>query len=391
MSYCLNSNCPKPQNPEESKFCLACGTELLLKNRYRALKPRGLGGCSRTFKALDQERKHPCAIKLFLLSPEQDQEATELFKQEALQLYELGKHEQIPEFYAHFEQNHRLYLVQEFIDGLNLREEIEQQGTKSESQIREMLVDLLPVLQFIHQQGVIHRDIKPANIMRRRSDGKFVLIDFGVAKRITATVLLGKETMIGTLGYAPAEQLESGNAYPNSDLYALGATCIHLLTGKHPFELYNPIKGCINWRENLPQKQKISPKLGKILDKLIQPFTKDRYQSANQVLEDLNQPEIAPKITFPVIIPYSASVRYPTQSVLGKLLISKRGVDCTRLRNLIAARKRTEEKTHKKILAVLRQKRQGYLNNENSKKFSYQKLHTLSRRWTRFGLKTFAE
>jgi len=385
MSYCLNSNCPKPQNPEESKFCLACGTELLLKNRYRALKPRGLGGCSKTFKALDQKRKHPCAIKLFLLSPEQDQEATELFKQEALQLYELGKHEQIPEFYAHFEQNNRLYLVQEFIDGLNLREEIEQQGTKSESQIREMLLDLLPVLQFIHQRGVIHRDIKPANIMRRRSDGKFILIDFGVAKRIMATVLLGKETMIGTLGYAPAEQLESGTAYPNSDLYALGATCIHLLTGKHPFELYDPIKGCLNWRENLPQQPKISSQLEKILDKLIQPFTKDRYQSANQVLQALNQPEIATKITVPVIIPDSACVRYPSQGVLGKLLTSEKGFDCTRLRNLIAARKPTEDKIHKKILEVLRQKQLG------SAKFSYQKLYTLSRRWTRFGLKAAVE
>ena len=193
MSHCLNPDCSKPLNPDDAKFCLACGTKLLLKDRYRALKPLGRGGYSRTFEAVDQHRlNHPCVIKLFLLPPEQDQKATELFNQEAVRLYELGKHDQIPELYAHFEQDSRLYLVQEFIDGQTLLDELEDRGEAGSSpyqgeQIRGILADLLSVLQFIHDKGVIHRDIKPANIMRRHSDGKLILIDFGVAKLATGT------------------------------------------------------------------------------------------------------------------------------------------------------------------------------------------------------------
>src|SRR4028119_149787 len=108
MSYCLNLNCSKPQNPNNAKFCLRCGTKLLLKDRYRAIQPLSSGGCSRTFEALDQDRlNHPCVIKLFMLPPEQDQKATELFNQEAVRLYELGKHNQITDLYAHFELDNR--------------------------------------------------------------------------------------------------------------------------------------------------------------------------------------------------------------------------------------------------------------------------------------------
>lgn len=299
MSYCLNPDCPKPQNPDDAKFCVTCGTKLLLKDRYRATELLGRGGCSKTFKAVDQDRlNHPCVIKLFMLPPDQDQKATELFSQEAVRLYELGKHDQIPELYAHFELDNRLYLVQEFIDGENLLDELEDRQSLSsaaypESDIREILAGVLPVLKFIHEQGVIHRDIKPANIMRRGSDGKLILIDFGVAKQATGQVAAGKGTMIGTLGYAPAEQLQCGEAYPASDLYALGATCIHLLTGTHPFKLYNPLEGCWIWREHLPDGIAISPEVEEILDKLLKILLKDRYQSADEVLAALCQPEIA--------------------------------------------------------------------------------------------------
>lgn len=291
MSYCLNLDCPKPQNPDDAKFCLTCGTKLLLKDRYRATKPLGRGGYSRTFAALDQDRlNHPCVIKLFMMPPDQDRKATELFNQEAVRLYELGKHAQIPEFYAHFEQNNRLYLVQEFIDGQTLFDELEDRVTAEgtlyqESEIQDILNDLLPVLHFIHQQGVIHRDIKPANIIRRRRDSRLILIDFGVAKQATVKAFVEQGTMIGTLGYAPAEQLQFGEAYPASDLYALGATCIHLLTGIQPFNLYNSFAGCWSWRKNMPSATTISPKLEDILNKLLQVLVKDRYQTVHEVLK----------------------------------------------------------------------------------------------------------
>lgn len=382
MSYCLNSNCPKPQNPDDANFCLTCGTKLLLKDRYRAIQALGRGGFCRTFKALDQDRlNHPCVVKLFMLPPEQDQKATDLFNQEAVRLYELGKHDQITDLYAHFELDNRLYLVQEYIDGETLLDELEDRGAPTyapykEHEIREILADLLPVLQFIHDQGVIHRDIKPANIMRRYSDGKLVLIDFGVAKAKQATGLglIGQGTMIGTLGYAPAEQLQAGAAYPASDLYALGTTCVHLLTGMHPFNLYNPLEGCLMWRENLPEGTSVSPHLGEILDSLLKNLVKDRYQSAEQVIQALN----------------SDSVDYsPQMSTLH--LATEKGVDYTRLRDLLAAGKwkQADEETRQRMLEVMGQQQRGYLDNEDVEKFPCKDLRTINKLWVHYSNERF--
>lgn len=370
MSYCLNSDCPRPQNADDAKFCITCGTKLLLKDRYRAIKPLGTGGCGQTYKAIDHDRlNHPCVIKLFLLPPEQDWKATELFNQEAVRLYDLGKHDQIPELYAHFEQDNRLYLVQEFIDGQTLWDELEGQGLPiyrqdKEGQIRSLLADLLPVLKFIHDQGVIHRDIKPANIMRRYIDGKVTLIDFGVAKQATGALLVGKGTMIGTLGYAPAEQLQSGEAYPASDLYALGATCIHLLTGMHPFNIYNALEARLMWREHLLTGIRISSQLAEILDKLVQHLVKDRYQSANDVLRDLN----------PTAVHFSAQ---------GVSLASEKGIDYTRLRDLLAAGnwKGANEETRQKMLEVMGQQQRDYLDNEDIQSFPCTDLRTINELW----------
>ncbi len=382
MSYCLNSNCPKPQNPDNANFCLTCGTKLLLKDRYRATQALGRGGSSRTFKAVDQDRlNHPCVIKLFMLPPEQDEKATDLFNQEAVRLYELGKHNQITDLYAHFELDNRLYLVQEFVDGETLLDELEDKRAQArasyqEKEIREILAGLLPVLQFIHGQGVIHRDIKPANIMRRRNDGKLILIDFGVAKakQATGTGLVGQGTMIGTLGYAPAEQLQSGAAYPASDLYALGATCIHLLTGMHPFNLYNPLEGCLMWREYMPDGTTVSLQLGEILDNLLKSLVKERYQSALEVLQDLK----------------SAPV-HPAQNRLSVPLESERGIDYTKLRDLLAAGKwqEADDETRQKMLEVMGQEERGYLNNEDIEKFPSKDFCTINNLWVHYSSDRF--
>ncbi len=385
MIHCLTPDCPRPQNPADAKFCLSCGTKLLLKDRYRATKLLGRGGSSRTFEAVDQDRlNHPCVIKLFLPPPDQDQKATELFNQEAVRLYELGKHDQIPDLYAHFEQDQRLYLVQESIDGQTLLDELEDRSkqidsTYQESEIRELLADLLPVLKFIHEQGVIHRDIKPANIMRRYSDGKLVLIDFGVAKQSTGTALDGHGTMIGTLGYAPAEQFQSGAAYRASDLYALGATCIHLLTGTHPFQLYNPLDGCLLWQEHLPKDKAISPQLAGILDKLLKVLVKDRYQSVDEVLQDLIPLEIATMLINPLS---------PT---LGVALESERGINYTKLRDLLATQKWEEanEETRQKMLEVMGQQERGYLDNQDIEKFPCKDLRTINDLWVYYSNKCF--
>jgi serine/threonine protein kinase len=289
MSYCLNPACRNPQNPSDTKFCLTCGTKLLLKDRYRAIKPIGQGGFGRTFLAVDEDKpsKPRCVIKQFYPQAQGTstvKKAVELFNQEAMRLDELGKHPQIPELLAYFTQDDRQYLVQEFIDGQNLAQELAQVGGFSESQIRQLLNDLLSVLQFVHSQQVIHRDIKPENIIRRSRDRKLVLVDFGASKVATANALNQTGTSIGSPEYVAPEQAR-GRASFASDIYSLGVTCIHLLTQRSPFDLYDINEDAWIWRQYLTSK--VSDSLGKILDKMLQTAPSRRYQSAEEVLKDL--------------------------------------------------------------------------------------------------------
>ncbi len=225
------------------------------------------------------------------------QKAIELFEREARQLQQLGKHDQIPTLSAYFEDNNQLYLVQEYIEGENLSELLEQQGVWNEQQVKDLLLSLLPVIEFIHQKNVIHRDIKPENIIRRREDGQFVLLDFGVAKELSKTVLSTQiGTQIGSLGYAPIEQMLGGEAYPASDLFSLGVTCFHLLTDVHPYELSlrQGYSWTGNWRTSL--KGSVSQELGKILDKLLQENIENRFSSVAEVLQALkNQSPVSPQ------------------------------------------------------------------------------------------------
>ncbi|MFE1747961.1 protein kinase [Coleofasciculus sp. H7-2] len=294
MSYCLNPACPNPQNPSDTKFCLTCGTKLLLKDRYRAIKPIGQGGFGRTFLAVDEDKpsKPRCVIKQFYPQAQGTstvKKAVELFNQEAMRLDELGKHPQIPELLAYFTQDDRQYLVQEFIDGQNLAQELAQVGAFSESQICQLLNDLLSVLQFVHSQQVIHRDIKPENIIRRSRDRKLVLVDFGASKVATANALNQTGTSIGSPEYVAPEQAR-GRASFASDIYSLGVTCIHLLTQRSPFDLYDINEDAWIWRQYLTSK--VSDSLGKILDKMLQTAPSRRYQSAEEVLKDLNPPSV---------------------------------------------------------------------------------------------------
>ncbi|MBW4593345.1 MAG: serine/threonine protein kinase [Brasilonema angustatum HA4187-MV1] len=306
MIYCLNPSCEKPQNPDGAYFCQSCGIQLIpqLRNRYRIIQPLGGGGFGRTFLTEDEDKLNEhCVVKQ--LAPQVQgtsalHKATELFQQEARRLQQLGEHPQIPTLYAYFKDDNYLYLVQQFIQGQTLREELRQQGLFGEEKIWELLNELLPVLKFVHEHQVIHRDIKPENIIRRSSeDGRkdLVLIDFGVAKQLTVTSLEHTGTVIGSYGYAPIEQMKYGSAYPASDLFSLGVTCFHLLTGIHPSGLYmeHGYGWVMHWRQYL--KSGISPKLDQVLDKLLQKDIEPRYQSADEVLQDLRQkqqPEVIP-------------------------------------------------------------------------------------------------
>jgi WD40 repeat protein/tRNA A-37 threonylcarbamoyl transferase component Bud32 len=300
MLCCLNPDCQDPLNADGSKYCQYCDTPLisLLRGHYRVIKLLSdEGGFGRTYLAEDVDKlNEECVVKQ--LAPKiQDasllRKAVELFKEEAKRLQQLGEHNQIPTLLAYFEQDNYLYLVQQFIDGQNLLKELQQQGTFSESKIRQLLLDLLPVFKFIHDRGVIHRDIKPQNIIRRQNDGQLVLIDFGASKQLSATVMMKTGTAIGSHGYTPIEQMQDGKAYPASDLFGLGATCFHLLTGIRPSQLWmeQGFSWVTSWRKYLHNSGNsliISrSKLGKVLDKLLKTDIQKRYQSADEVLSDL--------------------------------------------------------------------------------------------------------
>ncbi len=298
MSYCLNPDCPHPNNNGDPEQCQTCGVLLRLKGRYRALKPIGQGGFGRTFLAVDEgsgdrppddpiSQHSLCVIKQFL--PQQRLQVSEiaaLFQQEAMQLEALGKHPQIPKLFDYGSEGEQQFLIQQFIDGQNLAEELEERGTFNEANVRELLLSLLPVLKFIHDRRVIHRDIKPSNIIRDRADGTLVLVDLGAAKAATETALIRTGTVIGSAEFTAPEQAR-GKATFASDLYSLGVTCVHLLTHISPFDLYDTGDGRWVWRDFL--RQPVSDALARVLDKLIEPATKRRYQSAIEVVQDLQQ------------------------------------------------------------------------------------------------------
>ena len=322
MSYCLNPQCQKPRNPDGTKFCISCGLRLLLGDRYRPLKLLSQGGFGRTFLAIDECKpsKPYCAIKQFFpqnQSTDSSKKAAEMFRCEAIRLEELGHHPQIAELLAYFEQDRRQYLVQEYIEGQNLAAELAAKGAFNETQIRELLNDLLLVLRFVHEHNVIHRDIKPSNIIRRSCDRQLVLVDFGAAKLTTDLALELTGTVIGSAGYTPPEQL-LGKAVFASDLYSLGVTCIHLMTQTHPMNLFDVYEGTWVWRQYL--KHPVSEELGQIIDKLLERATKQRYQSIEVVLNDLNFYSIETPIsisTTPTVLANRGNYNHQTWKYIG--------------------------------------------------------------------------
>jgi WD40 repeat protein len=310
MTCCLNPACHNPPHSESTTFCSNCRFPLIvLRNRYRPIQLLGSGGFGKTYLAEDLDKLNEyCVIKQFaprVQGTAAINKATELFEQEARRLQQLGEHPQIPTLLAYFEEENNLYLVQQFINGQNLLAELKQQGTFNAEKISEVLLDLLNILKTVHQHKVIHRDIKPENIIRRSTDGKLVLIDFGISKQLTMSVTTNPGTIIGSPGYAPLEQMQDGKAYPASDLYSLGATCFHLLSGIHPWIMWEQegYGWVSSWRKHLQQPQ--SSELEKILDKLLQKDYQQRYQSAEEVLQD-----------FSSLLPSPSPVQ-PTQAVVG--------------------------------------------------------------------------
>jgi formylglycine-generating enzyme required for sulfatase activity len=298
FSFCPQPDCPQPNNAADANFCMGCGSELILGDRYRCLRLIGRGGFGRTFLAQDeyQPSKPRCVIKqLFPLDRSIQTQSVELFQQESNRLAQLGGHPQIPSLYKQFRQKKFEYIAQEFIDGDNLAQELTAKGkTFNEAEIRSLLTDLIPVLTFIHRAEVIHRDIKPENIIRRRTDGKLCLVDFGAAKYATVTALAKTGTTIGSAEYVAPEQAR-GKAIFASDLYSLGVTCLHLLTNVSPFDLFDTVTGEWIWRQYLYQNP-VGDELGQILDRMTPNLLKDRYSTSAEIFTALTKPNSTPLV-----------------------------------------------------------------------------------------------
>jgi serine/threonine protein kinase len=261
-----------------------------LDGRYKINRVLGQGGFGQTFLAEDTKRPgHPTCVVKYLMPARQDAKflnvARRLFETEAKILEALGQHSQIPQLLAYFEQNQQFYLVEQYIEGEPLSEELKADTRLSEVQVVEILEDVLEVLAFIHKHHVIHRDIKPSNIIRSKEDGLLVLIDFGAVKQMQETE--DQTIAIGTRGYAPPEQFH-GRPRPNSDIYALGMIGIQALTGISPQQLIeerDQKTDTLIWRH----LANVGDELARVLNKMVEYHGSDRYQSATEALEDLNR------------------------------------------------------------------------------------------------------
>jgi serine/threonine protein kinase len=267
--------------------------EYLVGGRYRIIREIGSGGFSKTYLAEDLEsvERSRCLIKQlqpqFSGNTAWQESIKRRFANEAIVQQRLGSHFQIPQLYAYFAENQQFYLVQEFVEGQELRQEIES-APLNQSQAIALLQDVLGILDFIHKNNVIHRDIKPSNLIRRKQDGKFVLIDFGAVKELSTLALNWQEQLVntqlvGTQGYMPPEQIIGKPTFA-SDIYALGRTVIYALTGKSPLEMEEAATGeLLNWQ----QYCQIIPELGNILHKMCSTKYEKRYHSVDEVLDDL--------------------------------------------------------------------------------------------------------
>lgn len=319
--HCTRPSCPKPTNhfsdlddPKvlktvQQKYCITCGMPLILVGRYLPERLLGKGGFGAAFLARDRytPTRRRCVVKQFQpsgnLTPDQMQLAQGLFEREAVVLEDLGhRHGQIPNLYAYFpltvpgqgsgsSQEEYFYLVQEFIDGQDLEQELAQNGPLSEKDVLDVFVAVLKVLTFVHDNGTIHRDIKPSNIMRHRN-GTLYLLDFGAVKQVAqqggGQGAGNKSTGIYSMGFAPPEQMSGGKVYPSTDLYALAVTCITLLTGKDASQLYDNYNNTWSWEQHTSAS--VSGHFANVLNRLLNTAPNQRYESAQATLDALLQP-----------------------------------------------------------------------------------------------------
>ncbi|WP_316435642.1 serine/threonine-protein kinase [Leptolyngbya sp. NK1-12] len=370
---------------------------VLLGGRYQISSYLGGGGFGQTYLAKDTHLPGDpeCVVKHLkprLVDPLSLDTAKRLFETEAQVLYRLNDYAQIPRLLAHFEEGQEFYLVQEYIDGDNLSTELMPGQRLPESRVIPLLQDILEVLVFIHQHHVIHRDLKPSNLIRRHRDQKIVLIDFGAVKQLSTQIIqvqghTTRTIAIGSPGYMPSEQM-AGRPKFCSDLYAVGMIGIQALTGAHPRELPEDPRTCeLLWHD----RAAVSPELTAILDKLVRYDFRERYQSALEVLIDL-QPFV-PERPLPLLadphllasIHTAADAKLQVASTTtssGATLYSERRLDYSRLQELLLdqAWQAADRETHRLLLALSGRER-GQLQLEEIRCLPCLDLHAIDYLW----------
>jgi serine/threonine-protein kinase len=289
---------------QQTQLSQLCGSKQLFRDRYQILGILGRGGFGITFLAKNAllPGNPVCVIKQLCpkaSNPQSWQRACDRFEKEAKTLGKLGSHSQIPMLLDYFTQNGEFYLVQEYVRGSTLAQEVRRNGPKNEAGVKKFLQELLPVLQYLHKHRVIHRDIKPQNLLCCEDDQRVVLIDFGAVKEELVDACENEinkapaTNFVGTMGFAPPEQFSLRPVYA-SDIYALGMTCIYLLTGKGPLEFdYDPNTGEICWQKQVD----ISKNFAEVLGKMVKISLAERFKTADDVIKALDQEKYLPNLS----------------------------------------------------------------------------------------------
>lgn len=332
-AHCIDPACPRPYPQDiENKFCNACGSSLRLQNRYIPLQRLGVGGFAAIYTVWDMPKRTERVLKVLL---ETAPKALSMFEQEAKVLEDLTRlrHPGVPKVEAdgYFQvvlgnSPQRLVpcLVMEKIGGETLQDIIDRhpEGCPQEW-VLNWLQQAVEILRELHLRQIIHRDIKPSNLMLRRDSNRnqLVLIDFGGAKQIgpTSSNSQGSSTRLFSPGYSPPEQIAGGVVGPPADFYALGITCIHLLTGTYPLDLEDPKTGELKWR----QSAKVSPALAALLDDMVQPDVNQRPANTREIIKRLREiytNKLNPKLVSTGFLKSTAKVGGVILKLLGNIL-----------------------------------------------------------------------
>jgi serine/threonine protein kinase len=386
----------------------------LIDGRYEVIQSLSAGGFGITFLAKDLRRpgQPRCVVKQ--LRPQRDfdantwQVARRLFDQEAAILERLGRHDQIPLLLAHLDENGNFYIVQDFIEGRTFRDELLDVQRLPEKEVVTLLRQGLTVLSYVHQQGVIHRDIKPENLIRRQ-DGVLCLIDFGIVKEFSAQNLsrmaspqagiVSTTISIGTPGYISQEQT-NGKPCPASDVYALGKVAIEALTGTFPTELdTDPNTAELVWQRGL----QINPALAKVLTTMVRHHHSRRYANGQAALQAL-ETALAPPVPTVVVSPKAPEPKPPLKSkkqgwlqglfgtpdapkpAAQDALRSEKGIDYTRLRDLLKAGKwrEADRETYDVMIRAVGKQSGDYFTRKELLNFPCTDLRTIDRLWVTY-------